>query len=254
MSRVNVDLSGKVALVTGASKGLGRAAAIALAKSGAQVAVVSRTVADLASLQEENCGFGGRCRAFPCDISRVDAIYEMVDAVAGWGGKIDILVNSAGINIQAHTLDVTEEQWDRIMDTNLKGTFFCSQAVAKKMLVHRSGKIINLASTMSYVGFYKRAAYCSSKGGVSQLTKVMAIELAPYNIQVNCVAPTFIKTPFTAPMFEDQAFYDEVVRRIPAGRVGDPEDVADAILYLASDSGDFITGSPIMVDGGWTAW
>ncbi|MBC7104989.1 MAG: SDR family oxidoreductase, partial [Firmicutes bacterium] len=137
---------------------------------------------------------------------------------------------------------------------NLKGAFFCCQAVARKMIPQGAGKIVNITSTMSMVGFYRRAAYCSSKGGLSQLTKVLAIEWAPYNIKVNCVAPTFIRTPLTEPMFEDREFYQEVVRRIPLGKVGLPEDVTGAILFLVSDSSDFVTGSSILVDGGWVAW
>jgi 2-deoxy-D-gluconate 3-dehydrogenase len=254
LGKVKVDLKGKVALVTGAGKGLGRAASLALAEAGARVGIVSRTPSDLASLEEEIRVAGGDCFVHPCDVSRVEDIRRMVDRVHDWGGKIDLLVNSAGINIQAHALEVTEEQWDKVLDVNLKGAFFCCQAAARKMVPRKEGKIINLTSAMAMVGFYRRAAYCSSKGGLSQLTKVLAVELAPYNIQVNCVAPTFIRTPLTAPMFEDPVFYDEVVRRIPLGKIGEPDDVTGAILYLASDSADFVTGSSVLVDGGWVAW
>jgi 2-deoxy-D-gluconate 3-dehydrogenase len=254
MGRIRVDLGGKVALVTGAGKGLGRAASLALAESGASVAAVSRTASDLESLRREILALGAECFTRTCDVRNVEDVYRMVEEVHAWKGRIDILVNSAGINIQAEALEVTEEQWDAVLDTNLKGAFFCCQAVAKKMIPQREGKIVNITSTMSMVGFYRRAAYCSSKGGLSQLTKVLAIEWAPYNIKVNCVAPTFIRTPLTEPMFKDQDFYQEVVRRIPLGKVGLPEDVTGAILYLVSDSADFVTGSSILVDGGWVAW
>lgn len=254
MGKVRVDLKGKVALVTGAGKGIGRAASLVLAESGARVAVVSRTLSELESLRNEILASGGDCFIDTCDVNSVSEIYRMVDNVYAWGGNIDILVNSAGINIQADALDVTEEQWDKILDTNLKGSFFCCQAVAKKMVPRKEGKIINITSTMSMVGFYRRAAYCSSKGGLNQLTKVLAIEWAPYNVKINCVAPTFLKTPFTEPMFKDRDFYEEVIRRIPLGKVGSPEDVNGAILYLVSDSADFVTGSTVLVDGGWVAW
>lgn len=254
MGIVKVDLTGKVALVLGAGKGIGRAASLALAESGARVAAVSRTLTDLEALKNEILDLGVDCFIDTCDINNVNQIQQMVENVYAWGGAIDILVNSAGINIQADALDVTEEQWDKILGTNLKGAFFCCQAVAKKMVPRKEGKIINITSTMSMVGFYRRAAYCSSKGGLNQLTKVLAIEWAPYNIKVNCVAPTFLKTPFTEPMFKDRNFYEEVIRRIPMGKVGSPEDVNGAILYLASDSADFVTGSTVLVDGGWVAW
>jgi 2-deoxy-D-gluconate 3-dehydrogenase len=254
MGNLSVDLQGKTALITGAGKGIGRAIALALADSGARVAAVSRTLQDLETLQEEINRKNGECFIHTCDISNVADIRAMVDHVEKWAGKIDILVNSAGINIQANVLDVTEEQWDKILNINLKGSFFCSQAVAKTMVPHNAGKIINITSTMASVGFYRRAAYCASKGGVRQFTKVMAVELAPNNINVNCVAPTFINTPLTEPMFKEKAFYEEVVRRIPLQRVGEVDDVVGAVLYLASDMANMVTGTSIEVDGGWLAW
>jgi NAD(P)-dependent dehydrogenase (short-subunit alcohol dehydrogenase family) len=252
MGNISVDLKGKTALVTGAGKGIGRGIALALAGCGAKVAAVARTREDLESLQAE---IGSeQCFIATCDVSSVVDIRDMVDKVIAWAGKIDILVNSAGINIQANALDVTEEQWDKIMNTNLKGSFFCSQAVARTMVPHNAGKIINITSQMAFVGFYRRAAYCASKGGVSQFTKVLAVELAPNNINVNCVAPTFINTPLTEPMFKEKAFYDEVIRRIPLQRVGEVDDVVGAVLYLASDMANLVTGTSIVVDGGWVAW
>lgn len=252
MGKIKVDLQGKTALVTGAGKGIGRAIALALAENGARVAAAARTLADLESLQAE---IGSdKCFITTCDVSSVADIRAMVEKVEAWAGKIDILVNSAGINIQANALDVTEEQWDKIMNTNLKGSFFCSQAVARTMVPHNGGKIINITSQMAFVGFYRRAAYCASKGGVSQFTKVLAVELAPHNINVNCVAPTFINTPLTEPMFKEKAFYDEVIRRIPLQRVGEVDDVVGAVLYLASDMANLVTGTSVVVDGGWIAW
>jgi NAD(P)-dependent dehydrogenase (short-subunit alcohol dehydrogenase family) len=254
MGKIAVDLKGKSAIVTGAGKGIGKAVALALAASGAKVFAVSRTLKDLEALKDEIIKGGGECSIISCDVQKVAQIEEMVEQVYAESGQIDILVNSAGLNIQAHTLDVTEEQWDTVLNTNLKGAFFASQAAAKKMKQHRQGRIISITSTMAFVGFYNRAAYCASKGGLNQATKVMAIELAEHNITVNCVAPTFLKTPLTEPMFKDQNFYEEVVRRIPMGKVGTPEDVVGAVLYFVSDSANLVTGSTILVDGGWVAW
>ncbi|MDW7739080.1 MAG: SDR family NAD(P)-dependent oxidoreductase [Bacillota bacterium] len=254
MGKISVDLTGENAIVTGAGKGIGRAIALKLAESGAKVFAVSRTLKDLEVVRDEIRKGGGECSIFSCDVQNVNQISEMVDKVSEEAGKIDILVNSAGLNIQAHTLDVTEEQWDTVINTNLKGSFFTSQAAARKMKEFNEGRIISITSQMAFVGFFKRAAYCASKGGLTQATKAMAVELAEFNIKVNCVAPTFLKTPLTEPMFEDIDFYNEVLSRIPLGKIGTPDDVVGAVLYLCSDSADLITGSTILVDGGWVAW
>ncbi len=254
MGNLTVDLKGKVAVVTGAGKGIGRAIALALADSGAEVFAVSRTLQDLEQLKTEIEEGGGKCSIISCDVQDVSAIEKMINQVDDQAESIDILINSAGLNIQAHTLEVTEEQWDKIMNTNLKGAFFTSQAAAKVMKKKGEGRIINITSQMAMVGFYKRAAYCASKGGLTQATKAMAVELAEYDIKVNCVAPTFLKTPLTEPMFEDKEFYNEVISRIPLGKIGTPDDVVGAVLYLASDYAGLVTGSTILVDGGWVAW
>lgn len=254
MSGIKADLNGKVALITGGGRGIGRAVALALAECGAKVAIASRTIEELQSVKAEIEKKGGECFITTADVSIVSQCYEMVEKVYQWYGKLDILVNSAGINIPKMAVEVTEEDWDKVISINLKGTFFCCQAAGKKMIPQRKGKIINITSQMSFVGFYKRAAYCASKGGVTQLTKVLAIEWAPYNINVNCVAPTFLYTPLTKPMFEDKEFYEEVLNRIPMRRIGNPEDVTGAVIYLASDASDLVTGSTILVDGGWVSW
>lgn len=254
MSNLSVDLSDKVALVTGGGNGIGRACAMAFARSGARVAIVDISEKALNEIKQEIESEGGTCQTYTCDITSKANIDQMVEDVMQWQNKIDILVNSAGINIQQPAKEVTEEAWDKIMAVNTKGLFFCCQAVGKKMIPQKQGKIINISSTMSLVGFFRRAAYCASKGAVSQLTKVLAVEWAPHNININCVAPTFIKTPFTEPMFKEQAFYEEVVSRIPMGRVGDTEDVVGAVLFLASDASNFATGGTLLVDGGWVAW
>ncbi len=254
MGKVKVDLSGEVAIVTGAGKGIGKSIALSLAEAGATVIAVSRTEKDLKEVKEEIVRGGGKCSILTCDVREVKQIKQMVERACAQEKKVDILVNSAGLNIQAPALEVTEEQWDTIMNTNLKGAFFASQAAAQKMKELNKGCIINITSTMALVGFYKRAAYCASKGGLTQATKAMAVDLAGYNIRVNCVAPTFIKTAFTEPMFADKEFYNEVVSRIPQGKIGTPDDVTGAVLYLASDSANLVTGSTVLVDGGWVAW
>ncbi len=254
MGKLSVDLKGRNAIVTGAGKGIGKAISLALATSGAKVFAVSRTMKDLEAVKEEIMKEGGDCSAISCDVQNVTQIGQMVEQACSEAKRIDILVNSAGVNIQSHVLDVTEEQWDTIMNTNLKGAFFVSQAVAKNMKQYKQGRIINITSQMAFVGFYKRVAYCASKGGLTQATKAMAVELAEYNIKVNCVAPTFLKTPLTEPMFKDKDFYEEVISRIPLGKIGTPDDVVGGVMYLASDSAELVTGSTILVDGGWVAW
>ena len=248
------DLTGKVALVTCGGRGIGEGLAMALAEAGADVAVASRTVSQAEEVAGRVAALGRRSAAFPVDVTVVASIERMAAQVADRFGRIDIMVNNAGLNIIKYALEVTEDDWDRVLDTNLKGLFFCCQAVGRLMVAQRFGRIINMASQMAKVGWHKRAAYCASKGGVAQLTKVLAVEWAPYGITVNAVAPTFIETQMTARLFEDEAFRQEVLSRIPLGRLGTPRDVAGAVIYLASEAGSLVTGHTLLVDGGWTAW
>ncbi len=245
-------LTGKAALVTGAGRGIGRDIALALAEYGADVAVCSRTPAELDKVRDAIEKLGRRALAVKADVTKIPEIQGLVDKVAGAFGRIDILVNNAGINIPQFAVDVTEEAWDRIMDINLKGLFFCAQAVGKVMIAQKGGKIINISSQTGTVAIPKRAAYCASKGGVNQLTKLLALEWAEHGINVNAVAPTFIETPFTEPMFRDEEFRRFVDENIPMGRVGKPSDVTGAVVYLASSASDLVTGLILLVDGGWT--
>ncbi len=247
-------LTGRIAIVTGASKGIGYGTALALADAGADVVVTSRDVARVEPVAAEIRAMGREVLPLALEVTSLASIDRMVDATLNRFGRIDILVNNAGINIPEPAVEVSEAHWDRVLDINLKGLFFCAQKVGKVMLQQGRGKIINISSQMGFVGGRLRAAYCSSKGGVVQLTKVLAIEWSDQGINVNGVAPTFLKTPFTAPMFEDKAFRQEVLSNIPLGRIGEVEDVLGAVIFLASSASDLVTGHTILVDGGWTAW
>ena len=254
MSNISVDLAGQVAAVTGAGNGIGKACALALACSGARIALLDISASAMEQTRQEIAALGGSSTAYVCDVSKVAEIKQSYEAIAQSYGKLDIAVNSAGVNVQQLGEDVTEEAWDKVLGINAKGSFFCCQAAGRIMMQQKQGKIINIGSAMSVVGYVKRSAYCASKGAVAQFTKVLAGEWAPYNITVNTVCPTFIYTPFTEPMFRDQEFKEDVERRILLHRIGGVDDITGTILYLASSAADFVTGSMVMVDGGWTAW
>ena len=247
------DLSGKVAIVTGAGRGMGYPIALALARYGADIVLSSRTVSELEKVKVEIEALGRRALIHRMDVTKIHEIHAMVEATVKAFGHIDILVNNAGGNVPQWAEEVTEDAWDRVFNTNLKGLFFCAQAVGRVMIQQKKGKIINVSSQSGVVGLLQRAAYCSSKGGVNLLTKVLAIEWAKYNINVNAIAPTFIETPFTKPMFEKEGFKDYVLGNIPLGRVGKPEDVVGGVIYLASGVSDLVTGHILLIDGGWTA-
>ncbi|MDW7674040.1 MAG: glucose 1-dehydrogenase [Bacillota bacterium] len=247
------ELKGKKIIVTGGGKGIGKDIALSLAQLGAQVIITGRNEEALSTAVLELKKHQGDCSYLVADMQNVASILQMIDEAYSLMGKIDILVNNAGINIAKPALEVTESDWDQILDTNLKGSFFASQQAGKHMISQGGGKIINIASQMAFVGYIKRAAYCSSKGGMVQLTKALAVEWAPYNILVNAVAPTFIETELTQKMFQDQAFHQDVLNRIPLGTLAQPYHVTGAVLFLASDLANFMTGDTIRVDGGWTA-
>ncbi|OXS78691.1 SDR family NAD(P)-dependent oxidoreductase [Domibacillus enclensis] len=248
------ELKEKKIIIVGGSKGIGKDIALAFARLGADVLITGRNEQDLLQAAKELKQYSPNCSYVAADIQHVQQIYEMMDHAYSRLGRIDVLVNNAGINIARPSLEVTEEDWDRVLNTNLKGTFFCAQRAGKYMIEQgNAGKIINIVSQMAFVGYVKRAAYCSSKGGAVQLTKALAVEWAEHQIKVNAVAPTFIETDFTKAMFEDAAFQQDVLSRIPLGALAKPEDVTGAVLFLASDLANFITGETIRVDGGWTA-
>ncbi len=246
------DLSGRVAIVTGAARGLGRAIALDFARYGADL-VACDILPEVRTLEAQAGALGRRALARELDVCDIPAVRAMVDGAVKAFGRIDILVNCAGINIPQSALEVTEDAWDKILGLNLKALFFCCQAAGRVMVAQASGRIINISSTMGSVGMARRAAYSSSKAGVNLLTKVLAIEWAPHGVNVNAIAPTFVETPLTRPMFEERGFRDSVVSQIPKGHIANLKDVTGAALYLAADASAMVTGHVLLVDGGWTA-
>jgi NAD(P)-dependent dehydrogenase (short-subunit alcohol dehydrogenase family) len=249
----DVSVKGQIALVTGAARGIGRACALALAEAGADVALGLKNVNNDNGLIKEIETLGRK--AFPLQMN-VENLYEIntaIDAIGKHFGKLDILVNNAGIGPPNFIEDVTEEDFDYTVNVNLKGTFFVSQAAGKLMVEQKYGRIINLSSQAGFISLPSESVYCMTKAGIAHLTKCFAVEWGKHNITVNAVAPTFIKTPGTEKWLLDEEFKKQVLSKIVLGRVGRPEDVASAVLFLASPAASMITGTTLMIDGGWTA-
>ncbi|AMQ04694.1 SDR family NAD(P)-dependent oxidoreductase [Sporosarcina psychrophila] len=247
------DLENKTVIVTGGGKGIGKEIARTFAELKANVVIVGRDENALHNTLVELHQYNTKCKSIQADLKDIKQVRAMVDEVATQFGTVDVLVNNAGVNIAKPAIEVTEDDWDQVLDTNLKSTFFCSQEAATYMIPQLSGRIINIVSQMAFVGYYNRAAYCASKGGAVQLTKALAVEWAQSGINVNAVAPTFIETELTTKMFEDEAFKNDVESRILLGKLAQPGDISGAVLYLASNLSNFVTGETIKVDGGWTA-
>ncbi len=246
----SLDLSGKRALVTGAGRGIGRACALALAGVGASVTLVSRTQSEIESAAETIRTQGGSADILVADLYDVAASQKALESGEPW----NILVNNAGTNKPQAFVDVDEATYDELTDLNVKGAFFVAQAVARKLVATGlPGSLINISSQMGHVGGKKRSVYCATKHALEGLTKAMALDLAEHGVRVNSVCPTFIKTPMTKQFLEDSDFVAETLSKIPIGRLGEAEDVVGAVVFLASDLAALITGSSIMVDGGWTA-
>lgn len=244
------DLTGRVALVTGSSRGLGQTFARALAAAGADLVVTSRRADDLAPFVDEIRALGRECLPLACDVRDVTSIRDMVEAAVGRYGRIDALVNNAGCNVRKPALEVTEEDWDLILDTNLRGTFFTAQAVGRHMVAAGHGRIVNVGSVTAVAGYAGLAPYGASRGGVKQLTMSLADDWGPHGVTVNCLAPGWFRTAQNAVMYEDAEWVAYLEDRIPLRRPGTPTDLEGAVVFLASDASAYVTGQTLLVDGG----
>jgi len=247
-----IDLTGRVAVVTGAGKGIGRAICLELARAGADVFGVSRTASDLETLRAEVEALGVRFSFCVAHLVSADAAGDVAVQAVQFG-DVDILVNNAGVARTAPAEDVTEADWDAVMDTNLKGAFFVAQAFGRVMLARGRGRIVNVSSQAGIVGLRDHAAYCASKAGLGLLTKVLAIEWGPRGVAVNAVAPTVILTPMGEQVWGDPAVGAPMLAKIPLGRFGQPVEVASVVAFLASDLAAMINGETVLIDGGYTA-
>jgi len=244
-------LTGKSAIVTGASRGIGEAMALALAEAGADVALVGRS--DLDPVRKKIEALGRRAVCVNADLAKMDAIPAVMDATLKAFSKVDILVNNAGIVRRADILEFSEKDWDEVIDLNLKSCFFMAQAAARDMAKRKKGKIINISSLTYFWGGMRVPSYVASKAGVSQFTKAMCNELAPHGINVNAIAPGYIATDINKDLRADAGKSAELLSRIPAGRFGTPDDLKGMAVYMASDASNYMNGTTVLVDGGWMA-
>lgn len=250
------DLKGKVAVITGARRGMGKADALKLAEAGAKVTVSDISQEECQKVVGEIEKMGGEALAIKCDVTNKKEVEEMIRKTVEKFGKVDILVNNAGICEFKPFLEMTEEEWNKTLNINLKGYFLCAQAAAKEMVKQKSGAIVNIASVvMGQIGkgMAGLAHYSASKGGIAALTKTLALELAPYNIRVNAIAPGAIDTPMAASTKTDPKILEQTLAIIPLHRMGKAEEISNTVLFLSSDASSYITGSIIIVDGGWMA-
>lgn len=252
MTLEKFSLKGKSGIVTGGGSGIGKAIATGLAQAGAEIVIVGRNRERLERTAGEIGKLGGKVVPFQADVSKMEDIKKVVDRTIKEFGKIDFLFNNAGAIRRNPSEDFTEKDWDEVVNTNLKGPFFLAQSVARVMISQKKkGKIVNTSSLMAVQGGKRVPAYAASKGGLAQVTKTMANDWAKYNILVNAIGPGWVKTELTEALQQDKERYAEILGRIPLGRWADPEDLAGAAVFLASDASDYITGQTIFVDGGW---
>ncbi|WP_047153894.1 SDR family NAD(P)-dependent oxidoreductase [Aneurinibacillus tyrosinisolvens] len=247
------DLAGRTALVTGGSKGIGFGMAYALGAYGARIIITSRGEEEGRAAEEQLQEAGFDAAYLPCDVTKKEKVESLVAEVVARNGSIDILVNNAGMNIRKPLIEVEENDWDRVLNVNLKGIFLVGQAVAKQMIEQRYGKIINISSIFGTIGMPYQTSYAASKGGINQLTKVWAEELAPYNIAVNALGPAYIRTPMTEEWLQDPERYGQIVNATMQKRVGELSDLSGPVVFLASEASSYVTGQILNIDGGWTA-
>ena len=250
MSENFFDLTGKVAIITGASRGLGQYFGRALSRAGDDLVITSRNPDSLVPFRTEIEALGRKALPVELDVCDYESIQNMVESVYEGYGKIDILVNNAGCNIRKPAVDITWDDWNLVLNTNLRGPFFVAQAVAKKMIPRRYGRIINIGSVTCVFGYSGLAPYCASRGGIKQLTMSLADDWGKYGITVNCLAPGWFKTEQTAVLYENKEWVEYICDRIPLNRPGKPNDLDGAIVFLASDASEYITGQTMLVDGG----
>ncbi|MFH0915513.1 MAG: glucose 1-dehydrogenase [bacterium] len=248
------DLSGKTALVTGSTRGIGRGLALGLARQGADLIVTSRNQKDCELTAEEIRALGRVVLARSCDVTDRQSVQDLATAVLGEFGRIDILVNNAGTALTKPAEDLTEEDWDRVIDVDLKGVFLCSTIFGRHMIAQRAGKIINIASMLGLVADKQILPYCVAKGGVVQMTRAHALEWAKYNIQVNALCPGYVKTPMNeADIMGNERIYSHIIGKMPMRRLGEVGELIGPLVFLASDASSYMTGQTLVIDGGWTA-
>ena len=245
-----IHLAGKVAVVTGASRGLGQYFSRALARAGADLVITSRRLPDLKFLTDEIRGMGRQVFPLEFDVRNTKSIQKAADDAWGHFGKIDVLINNAGCNVRKPALEITEEDWDVVLETNLRGAFFVAQAFARHMVKRGYGRIINIGSVTSVFGYAGIAPYCASRGGIKQLTMSLADEWGSFGVTVNCLAPGWFRTQQNDSLYQNQKWVDYITDRIPLKRPGQPEDLGGAAVFLASDASCYITGQTLLVDGG----
>ena len=253
MALAHFDLSGKVALVTGGTRGLGEVAALALAKAGADIAVCGRNKDDLKRVSSAVTKTGKSAEGVYLDVTSAESVRDGVERILQHFGKIDILVNNAGVNHRVPVLEYDEDAWDMVINTNLRGYFLVAKAVVPQMIEHGYGKVINMSSILGTVALPNQLAYAASKGGVDQMTKVMAVEWAKQGVRVNAIGPTYFETDLVVQIRNDPERYNFINARTPMGRWGYLNELEGIVIFLAAPASDFITGQTIYIDGGWTS-